>query len=78
MRRFLAAVLIVAAPAFVVVSSQGASAADPARMAFRDLWDARHAKRGFGWAADPWVWALVLRLLTVRVPAQEPQQALAA
>ena len=26
--------------------------------AFRDLWDSINAKRGYGWDADPWVWAI--------------------
>ena len=23
---------------------------------FADAWNARHAKQGFGWEADPWCW----------------------
>lgn len=26
--------------------------------AFRDLWDSLKAERGYGWGANPWVWAL--------------------
>lgn len=28
---------------------------------FRHLWDSLNAKRGFGWNANPWVWALTFR-----------------
>jgi hypothetical protein len=31
---------------------------------WRDLWDSLNAARGFGWAANPWVWAITFR----RVP----------
>lgn len=33
---------------------------DPAD-AFRELWDSINASRGFGWDANPWVWALTFR-----------------
>lgn len=36
-------------------------AADDARNDFRDLWDSINAKRGFGWKANPWVWAITFR-----------------
>ena len=29
--------------------------------AFRELWDSINAKRGFGWEANPWVWALAFK-----------------
>ncbi|HYF06159.1 MAG TPA: hypothetical protein VD970_00950 [Acetobacteraceae bacterium] len=32
-----------------------------ARDCFRDLWDAAHARRGFGWDANPWVWTVGFR-----------------
>jgi hypothetical protein len=35
---------------------------DP-RMAFSFLWDSINAKRGYGWAANPWVWCLTFRRL---------------
>jgi hypothetical protein len=28
---------------------------------FRFLWDSINAKRGFGWSANPWVWAVTFR-----------------
>lgn len=31
---------------------------------YRDLWDKLNAKRGFGWATNPWVWVLEFRPLT--------------
>jgi len=31
------------------------------RDAFRELWGSINAKRGFGWAENPWVWALTFR-----------------
>lgn len=34
--------------------------AEPVRL-FREAWDRAYAKRGFGWAADPWVWAITFR-----------------
>jgi len=32
--------------------------ADYTRAAFRHLWDAINAKRGYGWDANPWVWVV--------------------
>lgn len=29
--------------------------------AFADLWDSINAKRGYGWDANPWVWAITFR-----------------
>lgn len=34
------------------------------RFAFARLWDSINAKRGFGWAANPWVWALTFKRMT--------------
>lgn len=34
-----------------------------ARMNFVDLWDTINGPRGYGWASNPWVWALTLRRL---------------
>ena len=34
-----------------------------ARDAFRNLWDSINEKRGFGWNANPWVWALTFKRL---------------
>lgn len=31
---------------------------------FADTWDALNAKRGCGWAKDPWVWAVTFRRIT--------------
>jgi hypothetical protein len=28
---------------------------------FSELWDAINEKRGFGWNANPWVWALTFK-----------------
>lgn len=33
----------------------------PARMNFVDLWDDINAKRGYGWAVNPWVWVIEYR-----------------
>jgi hypothetical protein len=30
----------------------------PARERFMSLWDGLNAKRGYGWAANPWVWVI--------------------
>ncbi len=38
---------------------------------YRHLWDVLNAKRGYGWNANPWVWALSFRVLS-------PQSAVAA
>jgi len=43
-----------------IVESQ-ARAHDWPHDAFRDLWDTINAKRGFGWDANPWVWALTFK-----------------
>jgi len=34
---------------------------DPARANFRRLWDSINAARGYGWAANPWVFAFTVR-----------------
>lgn len=34
-----------------------------ARMAFHVLWDSINARRGYGWAENPWVWAVEFRRL---------------
>lgn len=34
--------------------------------AFADLWDSINAARGFGWDANPWVWALTFKRLEFR------------
>lgn len=34
---------------------------ETARRDFRHLWDSINAKQGFGWEADPWVWAIEFR-----------------
>lgn len=40
----------------------GNSGAHP-REQFRTLWDSTNAKRGYGWDANVWVWALTFRVL---------------
>jgi hypothetical protein len=37
---------------------------DSARVVFMDLWDSINAKRGFGWAVNPWVWVVEFRRVT--------------
>lgn len=37
--------------------------ADNARLVFADLWDSIHARRGYDWASNPWVWAVEFRRL---------------
>lgn len=32
-----------------------------ARQEFSDLWDSINAKRGYGWASNPWVWVVTFR-----------------
>lgn len=34
------------------------------RGGFRELWDSINAKRGFGWDANPWVWAITFLVCT--------------
>jgi len=31
------------------------------RMAFEQVWNAINAKRGYGWAVNPWVWVIAFR-----------------
>jgi hypothetical protein len=39
----------------------------PAPLAnYRRLWDEINAKRGFGWAVNPWVWAYTFRVLEAK------------
>lgn len=33
-----------------------------ARKKFKELWDSINGKRGFGWEANPWVWAIYFKL----------------
>lgn len=42
-------------------SIEEAPAVDEARAGFRDLWDSINEKRGFGWDANPLVWALTFK-----------------
>lgn len=35
-----------------------------ARAAFEDSWDSLNAARGYGWAANPWVWVLDFKRVT--------------
>lgn len=36
------------------------------RASYRLLWDSLNAKRGFGWEANPWTWALTFKVLEVK------------
>jgi hypothetical protein len=36
-----------------------------ARSSFGTLWDSINSKRGFGWTANPWVWALTFKKVSV-------------
>lgn len=35
--------------------------ADDHVTAFHELWDSLHAKRGYGWDANPWVWSITFK-----------------
>ena len=35
---------------------------DTAKVAFQSLWNSINAKRGYGWGANPWVWALTFKI----------------
>jgi len=37
-----------------------------AREAFHELWNSINAKRGFGWAVNPWVWAITFRRIEAK------------
>lgn len=39
---------------------------DYARGVFIKRWDSINAKRGFGWAVDPWVWVLTFKVLEIK------------
>ena len=43
--------------------------------AFRELWDSINAKRGFGWDANPWVWALTFKRATPMTAPESRRQA---
>ena len=34
---------------------------DYQKVRFFDLWDSLYAKKGFGWEANPWVWAITFK-----------------
>lgn len=34
------------------------------RDAFQDLWDLIHAKDGYGWSANPWVWVIAFKVVS--------------
>lgn len=34
------------------------------QLEFQELWDSINARRGFGWAVNPWVWCVEFRRLT--------------
>jgi hypothetical protein len=33
---------------------------------FQKLWDSINAKRGFGWAVNPWVWVVSFRAVKIK------------
>lgn len=37
---------------------------DGARQSYATLWDSINKDRGFGWAANPWVWSVHLKVVT--------------
>jgi len=37
------------------------------RRSFATLWDSINTKRGYGWASNPWVWALTFRPILANV-----------
>jgi hypothetical protein len=39
---------------------------ETARESFRTLWDSINSARGYGWDANPWVWAVEFKRLEVR------------
>ena len=39
----------------------------PAQCAYRELWDSINAKRGYGWDANPWAWAVTFRPILANV-----------
>jgi hypothetical protein len=41
--------------------SAGYTSADLIRAHFASEWDTAHARRGFGWDANPWVWVIGFR-----------------
>lgn len=41
--------------------AEGCRSAIKHSAAFADIWDSINAKRGFGWNANPWVWALTFK-----------------
>jgi hypothetical protein len=43
-----------------------------ARDLFRPIWDSINAKRGFGWGANPWVWAISFRRIEKETPHDLP------
>lgn len=51
----------IAEGAIATNAGDGYPFAMPARMNFVDLWDDINAKRGQGWADDPWVWAITFK-----------------
>jgi hypothetical protein len=51
-----------------VASFESAPGTPEARAAFAVLWDSLNAKRGYGWDANPWCWAISFRLLPTVPP----------
>lgn len=37
----------------------------PCRCKFMDLWNRLNAKRGYGWDANPWVWVITFRTVSI-------------
>ena len=36
------------------------------RKKYKQLWDSINEKRGFGWEANPWVWAIDFKVIEVK------------
>lgn len=50
---------------YVFADNPGAMSGTTAKECYQRLWDAINAKRGFGWDANPWVWVIEFRRLTL-------------
>jgi len=52
------------------VDTEGLNTGEEWKYAFSQLWDSINAKRGYGWDANPWVWAYTFE--QVAFPPQKP------
>ena len=50
---------------FASLSQDPADMADELRDKWRDLWNSLHAKRGFPYFGNPWVWAITFQPVEV-------------